>query len=114
MRNDEMTKMKKYFYAALCVIGTVLPYTQFIPWVLENGLDVSLLVGQIASSRLAAFGWLDVIVSAPALFVLVFSEGRKDRVPFFWLPIVGTLTVGVSLGLPLYLFLREVGRERVA
>jgi hypothetical protein len=24
-----------------------------------------------------------------------------------WLPVIGTLTVGVSLGLPLYLYLRE-------
>ncbi|MGD8996483.1 MAG: DUF2834 domain-containing protein [Anaerolineae bacterium] len=101
----------KHLCIVLCIIGVVLPYTQFIPWVVENGLNVSLLVDQIASSRLAAFGWLDVIVAALALFVFIVSDGRQHRVPGLWLPIVGTLAVGVSLGLPLYLLLREIRRE---
>jgi hypothetical protein len=95
----------KYLYAALCITGTILPYTQFIPWLAENGLNIPLLINQIAVSRLAAFGWLDVIVSAVTLLVLILNEGRKNRVPYLWLPTIGTLVVGVSLGLPLYLFL---------
>ena len=101
----------KHLYAALCIIGTILPYTQFVPWIIENGLNISLLVNQIASSRVAAFGWLDAFVSALTLFVLIFTDGRKQRVPHLWLPIVGTLTVGVSLGLPLYLLLQEIRRD---
>jgi hypothetical protein len=101
----------KHLYAALCIVGTILPYTQFVPWITENSLNISLLVNQIASSRLAAFGWLDVIVSALALFALIFTDGRQKQVPHLWLPIVGTLTVGVSLGLPLYLLLQEIQRD---
>jgi hypothetical protein len=101
-------------YILLCIVGTVLPYTQFIPWVVENGLNVPLLVDQIASSRLAAFGWLDVIVAALALFLFIISDGRRHEVPARWLPILGTLTVGVSLGLPLYLLLRQTRRAAAA
>lgn len=100
-----------HLYAVLCIAGTILPYAQFIPWVVENGLNIPLLINQIASSRLAAFGWLDVVVSALTLFVLILTDGRKKRVPHLWLPIVGTLTVGVSLGLPLYLPLQEIRRD---
>lgn len=100
----------KHPYVFLRIIGAVLPYTQFIPRVIENGLNVPLLVDQIASSRLAAFGWLDVIVAALALFVFMISDGRRHQVPSLWRPIVGTLTVGVSLGPPLYLLLREIRR----
>ncbi|MGD2177470.1 MAG: DUF2834 domain-containing protein [Anaerolineae bacterium] len=99
----------KHLYIVLCLIGTV-PYTQFIPWVVENGLNVPLSVAQIASSRLAAFGCIDVIVAALALLVFIFSDGRRHQVPGLWLP---TVTVGVPLGLPLYLLLREVRREAV-
>ena len=106
-----MTKLT-YIYAVPCILGAILPYTQFIAWVAENGLDVPLLVNGIASSRLAAFGWLDVIVSAVVLFVLILSDGREHHVPFRWLPVVGTLTVGVALSLPMYLLLRE-SRSRV-
>jgi hypothetical protein len=95
-------------------MGTVLPYTQSIPWMIENGLNASLLFQQIASSRLAAFGWLDVMVAALALFVFIITDGRRHQVPGLWLPIVGTLTVGVSLGLPLYLLLREIRLETAA
>jgi hypothetical protein len=31
------------FYLLLAVIGLIVPYSQFIPWVLEHGLNVPLL-----------------------------------------------------------------------
>jgi hypothetical protein len=75
--------------------------------VLENGLDIRLLMQEIAVSRIAAFGWLDVIVSALALFAFLLYERRQKVVRYAWLAVLGTLIVGVSLGLPLYLYLRE-------
>ncbi|MEM7111086.1 MAG: DUF2834 domain-containing protein [Chloroflexota bacterium] len=102
----------KHIYIILCILGTVLPYSQFLPWLLENGLNIPLLFNEIATSRVAAFGWLDVIVSAVVLFVFMWEDGRSRKVSNLWLPIVGTLTVGVSLGLPLYLLLRELDKEK--
>lgn len=100
----------KHIYIILCILGTVLPYSQFLPWLLENGLNIPLLFNEIATSSIAAFGWLDVIVSAVVLFVFMWEDGRYQNTANLWLPIVGTLTVGVSLGLPLYLLLREMQR----
>jgi hypothetical protein len=37
----------------------------------------------------------------------VYFEGRRARVKALWAPIVASLLVGVSLGLPLFLYLRE-------
>ncbi|MDE0198924.1 MAG: DUF2834 domain-containing protein, partial [Caldilineaceae bacterium] len=102
---------KKHVYLFLCIVGTVLPYSQFLLWISENGLDVSLLFEQITSSRIAVFGWLDVFVSAVVLFVFIFADGVERRVAKLWLPVVGTLVVGVSLGLPLFLYLVEVAEE---
>jgi len=67
---------------------------------------------EIASSRIAAFGWLDVVVSAIVLLVFMFTDGVERRVAKLWLPVAGTLVVGVSLGLPLFLYLVEVAEER--
>lgn len=100
----------KHLYALLCVLGIALPYSQFIPWLIENGLNIPGLINEITASRIAAFGWLDVIVSVVVLFVLIFTEGRRRDIRHLWLPIVGTCLVGVSLGLPLYLLLRENAR----
>jgi len=50
---------------------------------------------------------MDVIVSSVVLWVLLFVEGRRAGVRHLWAPIAANLAVGVSLGLPLFLYLRE-------
>jgi len=37
----------KNVYLLLCVLGTVLPYSQFVPWVMEYGMNLGLLVRQL-------------------------------------------------------------------
>jgi len=97
----------KGLYLVLCVLGTVLPYSQFVPFLLEHGLDIRLFFEQLFSTRVGGFfGW-DVIVSSVVLWVLVFTEGRRVGVRHLWAPIFANLAVGVSLGLPLFLYLRE-------
>ena len=103
-----------YAYVILALLAVVLLHLQFALRVRDSGLDVSLLVKEIASSGLAAFGWLDVVVSALALLVFILAEDRRYKVPRFWSPILGTLTVVVSLGPPLYLYLRGINREYAA
>ena len=41
-------------------------------------------------------------------------EGRRARVRHLWAPVAATLAVGVSLGLPLFLYMRETEIERPA
>src|SRR5258708_26795889 len=97
---------RKSIYLLLCVAGAVLPYWQFVPWGMANGLNVSLLLKQLFANRISAFFALDVIVSSVAVFVFVrFERSRLGNK--WWLPLVALLTVGVSLALPLALYLRE-------
>ena len=104
----------KSVYLALCVLGTVLPYSQFLPFLREHGLDLRLFVEQLFANRISAFFALDVIVSALVLWVLVLVEGRRAGVRHIWAPIAASLAVGVSLGLPLFLYQRERRIEGVA
>lgn len=60
---------------------------------------------------MAAFGWLDVVASAIVLFVFILTDGVEREVGRLWLPITGKLIVGVSLGLPLFLYLMGVAGE---
>ena len=94
-------------YAMLCIAGTVLPLSQFAPWLREHGLAIPLLVQHALSTPVSAFAWLDVLVSAVVVVVFIVVEGQRCRVPRLWLPILGLCTVGVSLGLPLFLLMRE-------
>jgi len=102
---------RKNIYLFLCVLGAAVPYSQFIPWVMENGLPIGLLVRQLFANRISAFFGLDVLVSSVILLVFMRVEGRMLRVRFRWMPIVGLCAVGVSLALPLFLYLRERALE---
>jgi hypothetical protein len=104
---------RKHVYLVFCVLGLVLPYSQFVPWVLENGLQMKLFVQQLFANRVGGFFGMDVLVSAAVLIFFIRQEGQRLRVRHLWLPIAGVLTVGVSLGLPLFLYLRECALESV-
>ena len=102
----------RHFYLICCLLGLVLPYAQFVPWLLEHGLNVTLLVYELFGNRISAFFAMDVIVSVIVLIWFIQSEGKRSRVRLLWLPTVGTLLVGVSFGFPLFLFLRQVTLDR--
>jgi hypothetical protein len=97
----------KTIYLVLCVLGLVLPYWQFVPWVLANGLNMPLFFRQLFANRIGGFFAMDVLVSAVALLVFTRRESSRLGVRGRWLPLIAVLTVGVSLGLPLFLYLRE-------
>jgi hypothetical protein len=104
----------KRFYLALCVVGFLLPYWQFVPWVAEHGLNLSLFAHDLFANRISSFFGLDVLVSAVVLWLFIAVEGSRLGMHNFWLPIVATCVVGVSLGLPLFLYLRQVHLDRIA
>jgi len=94
-------------YLTLAVVGTLLPYSAFLPFVMDHGPDGRLFLEQLFANRIGAFfGW-DVIVSAVVLWVFVAVEGRRLGMTRLWVPVVASLAVGVSLGLPLFLYMRE-------
>ena len=105
---------RKSLYLVLCFLGFALPYSQFVPWVIEYGLDLPLFVRQLFANRIGGFFGMDVFVSAVALIGFVRNEGRRLKMDRLWLPIASVLLVGVSLGLPLFLYLRERELERRA
>jgi Protein of unknown function DUF2834 len=104
----------RYVYLALCVVGVLLPYWQFVPWFLQHGFDLPLFLHQLFANRIGGFFGLDVIVASFVLWVFVFAEGGRLGMRNLWLPVVGSLLFGVSLGLPLFLYMRQVHLDKAA
>jgi hypothetical protein len=101
----------KHLYLGLCVVGTILPWAAFLPFVRTHGLNAGVFLDQLFGTPVSAFfGW-DVIVSSVVLWSFVLFEGRRLAIARLWVPIAANLMVGVSLGLPLFLYMREVQRE---
>ena len=97
----------KTFYLLFCLIGLLAPYAAFVPWLLQHSLDLRVFVQQMFANRISTFFSLDVIVSAIVLLRFAAAESVRLRIPRRWLILLATLLVGVSLGLPLLLYLRE-------
>lgn len=97
----------KWLYLIAAILGTVLPLSQFIPFLMAYGFDLPLFFRQLFQNHVSSFFGMDVIVSSFVLWLFVFSEGRRLRMSNLWLYIVCNLAVGVSLALPLFLFFRE-------
>lgn len=94
-------------YLSLALVGAVLPYSQFLPWLAQHGPNLRLLLTELFSTRMGAFFGLDVLVSAVVLIIFIRREGAARQMRRLWLPISATCLVGVSCGLPLFLYLRE-------
>ena len=106
-----MTK-KQILYLILCFAGTILPCSQLIPFLREHGLDVPLIVQQLFANKISGFFGLDVVVSSVVLWVFVYFEGPRLKMRRLWIYVVCSLLVGVSLGLPLFLMMRESKLDR--
>ena len=103
----------RHLYLAFAVIGLVLPYSQFVPWIAEHhALNMSIFLRDLFANRISAFFAMDVIVSAVVLISFIQTEGKRLAMRFLWLPTVAVFLVGVSLGLPLFLYLRQMQLER--
>jgi hypothetical protein len=105
---------RKTIYLVLCVLGGVIPYTKFLPWLLRNGSDWRFFLREMTANDIAAFFVLDVVVSAVVVLVFLRLESADLKIRSRWLVPVALVTVGVSLGLPLFLYLRERAIEELA
>jgi Terpene cyclase DEP1 len=99
-----------WFYLLLALVGLVLPLRHFLRFLVTEGLNLSLFFGQLFQNDISSFFAMDLFVSAIALWVFVFVEGRRRRMKGLWIYVVCTMIVGVSLALPLFLFFRERAR----
>lgn len=100
-------KAKQILYFILCVAGTILPYSQFIPFLREHGLDAPTFFQQLFANKVSGFFGTDVMVSSLVLWVFVYSEGPRLKMRHLWIYVAASLLAGVSFGLPLFLLIRQ-------
>src|SRR5947209_19743385 len=81
----------QWLFLIVAILGTILPFSYFIPFVATHGLDAPLFFKQLFQSNIFAFFGMDVFVSALALWVLVFSEGRRRGMKHLWVYVLCTL-----------------------
>ena len=94
-------------YLALAILGFALPYSQVIPFVATHGFDLPLFLSQLFANLISTGFALDLLVSSAVFWVFVFKEGIKLQMKLLWVYIVGSLVIGLSFALPLFLLMRS-------
>ncbi len=103
--------MRKTLYLIGAIVGTVLPYYYLFQFFSQYGFDVGLFAQQAAANPVAAMFTVDLFISSFVFWVFLFGEGRKRGMGNLWLYVVANLAVGLSLALPLFLYMRERAME---
>ena len=97
----------RILWLALAAWGTVHPMIYFIGWFRENGFDIMAMVDAWhVNAATSGLVW-DLTVAAVALTLWILSEVAVRRNWIALLAIPATFCIGVSCGLPLYLFFRS-------
>jgi len=87
----------------LVVLGIVVPFSAVALFLLDHGPDLPELLDQAVANRISVFAWLDVIVSALVVAVAALSRRFVSTTEGVW-SVVFTCALGVSAGLPLFLY----------
>ena len=99
------------FYLVMAVLGTVVPWIFFGQFFAAHGFAPwSFVAGLFANG--AAGGFVaDVLISIVVFWVWSFADARRLGIGLWWLVLPAGCLVGLSLALPLYLYLREPHRS---
>ena len=96
----------RWIFLALAVWGTIHPMSWFITWFNANGYDLGKMVDAWhVNAATSGLVW-DLTVAAVALAIWIIVETVQSKRWINLIAIPATFCIGVSCGLPLYIFLR--------
>jgi hypothetical protein len=102
-----------YLYLGLAFLGAVVPYSFLGQFLITNGLNLAEFKAQLTSTAVGSYFGLNMLISALVTVLFILGEGKRLKMRGLWLPLLTTLAVGVSCGLPLFLYLRRLSQERL-
>jgi hypothetical protein len=97
----------RLIWLVLAIWGSIHPMYWFVSWFTQNGWSLRTMVDAWhANAATTGLVW-DLTIAAVALTLFVLIETWQRRRVAGLLAIPATFCIGVSAGLPLYLFLRS-------
>jgi hypothetical protein len=97
----------RYVLLALAVWGTIHPMYYFVAWFNANTWDIMAMVDAWhANTATSGLVW-DLTIAAVTLTIWAIYEAFSRKNYLSLLAVPATFMIGVSCGLPLYLYLRS-------
>ena len=98
-----------FIYLTFAILGAILPTLANIEFAQNYGpgFDIGKFI-ELANINPAAQSLSrDLMVSAGAVTVWIFSETRRLKIKHLWIVLLTTFTIAFAFSAPLFLFLRE-------
>jgi hypothetical protein len=96
----------RWVFLGLAVWGAIQPMMYLGPWLATNGFNLQALVALWKANDAVTGLYWDLVIAAITLNLWILVEVWVRRNWIALLAIPATWMIGVSCGLPLYLFLR--------
>ncbi|WP_292290818.1 DUF2834 domain-containing protein [Marivita sp.] len=97
----------RWIYLALAIWGAIHPMYYFVSWFQENGWSLGAMIDAwYVNDATTGLTW-DLTIAAVSLTIWIIAEVAVRRNWSALIAIPATYCIGVSCGLPLYLFLRS-------
>ncbi len=100
--------MLKNFYLVCAIIGTIIPWLFFTHFFSTEGVNLPLFLSSLFANGAAGGFSADVLISMLVFWVWSFIDAKRHHISRWWLVLPASFLVGLSLALPLYLYMREV------
>lgn len=98
--------MMGVIFLGLAIWGAIHPMAYFLSWFGEHGYDLGLMIDAwYVNDATSGLVW-DLTIAAIVLAIWILAEAVTERRWIGLWAIPATFMIGVSCGLPLYLFLR--------
>ncbi len=98
---------KTTLYLGLCIVGAVVPWLFLLQFLLSGEAGVMLFLSSIFVNAVAGAVAADLLIAALAFCLFLYLEGKRLGMQRLWLYPLATFSVGLSFGLPLFLYCRE-------
>lgn len=98
---------QRCFYLVLAIIGCALPYYFLIAFLSAHGLDGRLFLHDLFGNSVSTFFAVDLLISSVVFVHFLRREAARHSIRGWWPYLIALLTVGLSLALPLFLYVRE-------
>jgi len=103
----------RMIYLALATWGAVHPMYYFITWFNVKGLNIGLMLEAWHANEASSGLVWDLTIAATALTIWILYEVFQSKKYIHFIAILATFGIGVSCGLPLYLYLRSQPRPKL-
>ncbi|UCJ13974.1 MAG: DUF2834 domain-containing protein [Phormidium sp. PBR-2020] len=96
-------------YLGLAVAGSLLPWWFLAQFLQQSGVNLEEFFRQALANPVAIALAIDLVISTLAVFIWVWVELPRLGLSRRWwaLCVIATLSIGLSCGLPLFLWLRH-------